>query len=755
MNFLERQKKIEEIVAKYQDIIGADAKKIAGKLGISTSESNAEALKKIEDENRLLQLGIVGRVKAGKSSLLNALLFDGRTVLPKAATPMTAALTILSYGDKVSAEVEFFSKKDIDNIRRGYNEYIKEKNRLIEQYKMDQKKRKQKKLIKGVNLPVKNMSETEIEEKAIKKANRELKDKTELVVCYEQYEKIKQSGMSIENVIAKKNKNISADSLSALSKKLTDYVGANGKYTPFTKSVHIKIPDEKLKDIQIVDTPGVNDPVVSREEKTKELLKQCEAILIVSPSGQFINQDDIDLMDRITTKEGVRELFVVASQIDNQLFGHIKNDSNGDLHKALDLVVTQLAEHMHDTLVNLKNDLEKNGCSFHRFEQLIEESRNRVIHSSGISQTIINSWDSQEKWDNGVKTVWDNLKKNYPDYFSDKNRELSIENLKRLANIERVNQIIYKVREKKDEIFKKRKEDFIKAKNKSLDEYIQELLKCIETKISDINEADLEELKKEEAELKNLKSKMSTEVDFEYEKAIAELELSLKNTMIEQLNKYFKETKKKINSAKDNETIEREVSDSVWYKPWTWGDSHTEYDTYTTVFTGAVREALEDFTSNIENSVENKIKEVLLNWREATTERLIHHLRLELGDKNLEPYRVKQAILNVFAKISYPEVIYTGSLPDDLKKTGTLKRSSAEEFLSSAYEYVSNLRSRVKKDINNYIKKLIGDLKSIKISSSFIEEYQTALDELQKLIKEKEYSLDRLNRFRDELQTII
>ena len=50
----------------------------------------------ILNTNRDLKIGIVGQVKAGKSSFLNALIFDGRDILPKAATPMTAALTKIS-----------------------------------------------------------------------------------------------------------------------------------------------------------------------------------------------------------------------------------------------------------------------------------------------------------------------------------------------------------------------------------------------------------------------------------------------------------------------------------------------------------------------------------------------------------------------------------------------------------------------------------------------------------------------------------
>lgn len=46
--------------------------------------------KNLERQGRLLQIGIMGQIKSGKSSFLNALLFQGRAVLPKAATPKTA-----------------------------------------------------------------------------------------------------------------------------------------------------------------------------------------------------------------------------------------------------------------------------------------------------------------------------------------------------------------------------------------------------------------------------------------------------------------------------------------------------------------------------------------------------------------------------------------------------------------------------------------------------------------------------------------
>src|SRR5574344_2964350 len=81
----------------------------------SRLERNAE---EAQNENRKLKIGIVGAMKSGKSSFLNALLFGGKDYLPKAATPMTAALTKISYSDKPKAIVHFYKKKDWDTIEK-------------------------------------------------------------------------------------------------------------------------------------------------------------------------------------------------------------------------------------------------------------------------------------------------------------------------------------------------------------------------------------------------------------------------------------------------------------------------------------------------------------------------------------------------------------------------------------------------------------------------------------------------------------
>ncbi|GAA7544360.1 hypothetical protein JP0017_09570 [Helicobacter pylori] len=84
------------------------------------TEELEKTIKGMQAENRGFKFGIIGRVKAGKSSLLNALIFDGKDVLPKAATPMTASLTILKYAQNLSTKAQFYNEKDMEGLKRDH-----------------------------------------------------------------------------------------------------------------------------------------------------------------------------------------------------------------------------------------------------------------------------------------------------------------------------------------------------------------------------------------------------------------------------------------------------------------------------------------------------------------------------------------------------------------------------------------------------------------------------------------------------------
>ncbi len=101
---------LQSILEKNQNLLFSnDAQRYLSELnGLKKNyHINIEAA---QQEDRNLKIAVVGQMKAGKSSFLNALLFP-IDVLPKAATPMTAALTKLGYAKQPYAEIEFYSAR--------------------------------------------------------------------------------------------------------------------------------------------------------------------------------------------------------------------------------------------------------------------------------------------------------------------------------------------------------------------------------------------------------------------------------------------------------------------------------------------------------------------------------------------------------------------------------------------------------------------------------------------------------------------
>ena len=348
MNIVKFTKELEAIIAKYD--LGNEVSLLKQDNSISKSSELEAEIEGMQKDGRTLKLGIIGRVKSGKSSLINALIFDGEDVLPKAATPMTAALTVLKYGQNLEAEVDFFSEEDLRDIKEDAARFQKRKSEMAEakfNELIESEKGKQK-LIKKLD----EAKEAELRKRAMNFAEQEMRNDAALSAAAEPYERIKHSGVNSANL--DEFKNISAASMDELNRKLYDFVGADGKYMPFTKSVTLKLDQESLKDIEIIDTPGVNDPVVSREERTKQLLKTCDVVLVVSPSGQFLSSEDTNLLDRVTKKDGIREVYLVASQVDNQLFGSEKEKGGGLLPKVLENIKETLSTQQSKVLGEMK-----------------------------------------------------------------------------------------------------------------------------------------------------------------------------------------------------------------------------------------------------------------------------------------------------------------------------------------------------------------------------------------------------------------
>ena len=206
----------EDVQAKRQNLLNlANQAQDFGWLDASRRNEIEEKI-----NNDVLTIGIIGQMKCGKSTFLNAFIFEDE-VLPTAATPMTSSLTVIKYGEEDCLKAEFYTEEE-------WNQQILLSRRTTESLCPDSS------------------------------------DYLKIQAAQEIVESANHLGDSLSDYLGKTQ----TDSLD----HLVDFVGASGRFTAITKAVTIYSSQPYLRGVEIVDTPGFNDPIVSREERTREFL---------------------------------------------------------------------------------------------------------------------------------------------------------------------------------------------------------------------------------------------------------------------------------------------------------------------------------------------------------------------------------------------------------------------------------------------------------------------------------------------------
>ena len=738
-NVIEFNKKLEEIVNKNMDLVENQVRELQDQYSITSSEELKKDIHQLLEDGRLLKIGIIGRVKAGKSSLLNSLLFKGESILPKAATPMTAALTVISYGDEFGAEVEFYSSSDIEIIKKEAFDY---KTRFKSIFSAKYNKLKEKGKIKD---------EEELKAKATKQAKNEMKENIKLTASFEQYQQMEQSGL-LEKIKAQSQR-IQAESMDELKNSLGEYVGATGKYMPFTKSIHIQLPVESLKELEIIDTPGINDPVVSREERTRKLLKSCDVIYVVSPAGQFISEEDKELMDRISSREGVNEVFVIASQVDNQLFGSEKEKCNSELPRVLKSVGEILDEHLVSTIKKLKEDNPEVGDVF---DKLLEG--NKVFLTSGISHSIKMLFHNKEKWDEGMEHVWNNLKEEYSDYFSEDDFTLTENSLDTLSNISQIEGTISVVKGEKEKILEEKKEKFLNSKLNNLRNYKESLLLKIDEKIEYLQKANLDELRKQKIKIEKNRENLKETISEVYEEAIDVLEENTRENTSLYLNKEQRRISDTISGSEGTKTEEyTKKSKGFWSgvsRFFGTGGYETGYKTINTLYVTGIRNGLEELTRDIQFNLQKKVNIVFKSFKKELPGKIVVESLKIIDDGNVDGELLSIGVKRILRNLKQPEFNEDLELPYSLQKTGTLEGLDATEYMNNSSSYLSNLINSFSKKVSNYVHSLNNELKKYDPVEEICDSMSKEIEKIIKELENKEMTMDRLNRIKEELKGV-
>lgn len=627
------------------------------------TEELEKTLKEMQAKGRDLKVGIIGRVKAGKSSLLNALIFEGVEVLPKAATPMTASLTILKYANTLSAEVEFYSPKDIAELENEHERYVREFNKIVDE---EVKKQKEKQSLSNRakegfksfgNMLNRNKSTEEApkervlsDEEIVKRAERIAKDKLKgdekLVSSHDQCEKMKKSGLFNTE---KLDPCIQANSLQELNQKLLQFVGADGKYMPYTKAVRISLNNPNLKDLEVIDTPGVNDPIASREERTKALLKDCDVVFIISPSGQFLTESDMSLFDRVSNKEGLQEIYFVASQADSAVLSKSEVEkSNQHLPTAFENAQKSLSSQLNSIMGKL---IENYPNQREIFEKAI---KNGVILASGVCFSMYKDFNNQASWERNQKTeeyhnALRNLRDFYPDAFSSDDK--SKESLLFLSNMSTIEERLKKAAKEKEKIISQKWQNYAESQANNLHALIAQLLQDLEEEKKRVKNADISAIKEQIKAYENLFGEIEMKFREAYEEFILHFINNIRAGLEEALKKAIQTAKTR--SREEERYIERVKKGGAWgsFKRnfLFWADDDAGYEeverTRATIKAGAVLDYLTEMHERCERALNDSTDSFKVVFRKELYAKVFKQLREIISDDLIDEGLSKKACM--------------------------------------------------------------------------------------------------------------
>ena len=645
-------------------------------------------------EGRIFQLGIVGQMKTGKSSFLNEYLF-GEEILPTAATPMTAALTLIKYADKDKAVIEFYNKDDWNAIEENDKKYKKEYERAKKEARDEAEK-------KGRSFNEQGFKFEDVD--------------STLKGSHEIYENFQEKGLSRDLLGEKRT--IKITDKKNILEDLREYVGSKGKYTPLVKMTTLYINDDRIKDYIIVDTPGTNDPIISRGQKTKEFLGKCDYIVFLSYSSQFLDNNDNAYIKEQLPSEGKKDILILASKFDNQLSQEsVFDDADGDIKVAYE-----------EERRKLSRKLDRWRDEFKKEKNPLDLSKSELEFQSTILYRIYKNFDNLSGTE---KEIFDRLKCDY------NNSTFTKELLKDLSGMPAVERKISNILLRKEEIMKNGIKDLLDGKRDSLSKILEKIRKGFEERKFELSDVGIKDV---ENKINNLQVKINS--------LSSEIKNSVRNER-ENFDQKLKDEISKISNTKDRysslQTQSRSYEEEVdvekgWFSSWKFWP-HTE--------TKTVRRN-ETFI-NIQDSIEQIISfaQDAAERIERTSERLISKnvIKRTMRDGIIDLFeledrpKVVSVIDNYIQNISIPEIKFDVNKYRDI----VLSKYGSSYSQEKDINFIEGLHNKALLTIIEDTEKSFTDVKE-KLNSVLEEIEENIVNELKEGIEEN------LNEFKKQLE---
>lgn len=715
---MENNKKIEELINKlknsnYFEILD---KSILG--DIENSFNNyLENYKRLESEDKILTIGIVGQVKAGKSSFLNALFFNSSDILPKAATPMTAALTKIRYSENISAKVHFFSKSDFETIENGAKDckkaMIRERDKLNEELK--KKGKPETKLTDAQLLGMVELSDS-------------------VKSFYEIFENFKKNEGELRNKLLNSEESDNfeilegIDSIDALKNRLEDYVGVNGKYMPIVKYIEIFLNIEAIKDFDIVDTPGLNDPVLSRGQLTRNFLGKCDVVFLLSASSQFFDSQDISLFSKQLPKEGTKEVKIIGSKFDLCLNADSQK-YNGDIKVAQEGIKFKLNNEFKD---KIKKDIEREN---------IKEIFERAFPPYYISSSCYDIYKHYGDLSKNEEHIKNNIIRAFPHFLDDE------EKFKELSGIEIFHStIIPEIVYKKENILKERSNNIYSGFMDKFKSSIEELLEEVKQKQEKFSKEEIksieDKLKETEGILKKLGNSIKDcfdEVKYkDVKKEFNDLEIEFKETISQIKAKENTNQKLKLENNKRFGGIARFFGD-LFNKDW-------GYKKVPSIYIHDIVDEIRKTINDMQKELNNTCKDIfnIKDFTDTLSEKIQKELPEKLKDNDFDVENIILPLKRVLRGMLYSPVKlegdYTIFILEKVKHETEIPLEKMKYLISSEIipEILDNIKNNLKNQTDGIIKTLDEKEESLinDISSSIKEDAEERKKELE---NKKEY----------------
>lgn len=647
-------------------------------------------------DERKLNLAVIGRVKAGKSTFLNALLFDGNDVLPSAFTPKTATLTKIEYAQESAIEVEYYSTEEWQML-------------------MDL-----------------------AHSKVISDEAQAAKELAEAVAG---------SGIDTSKYTAKGRDIVELASEDSLIGTLNNYVGENGDLTPLVKSVVLYLNRPELQGISIVDTPGLNDPVQSRTQRTREFLEVCDTIFFLSPASHFLTKGDVDLLKTQLPQKGIARIQLICSRFDEGIVDEIFNHSS-----------------VSETISSIKKQLRKSAQrSFSSKHENINTAIQKELYTACQNPIYLSSvFHNMSKH---PRTEDDELEKKALEKINEYD-DVDDAVIAEIGDISAIEQFLNEVITDKDVILAEKADKLLPGAEKEFKDFISNEKQVNLNHINKLVSKDKEELEKQRNEIQSQISNIQASLEEYFGELLVKTE-KVKIAIRQDLRRGSREYGTLADKV-GTETVREAytVSDSKWYNPFSWGSSHTEYSTYTVQYnyvdTSDALENIRHFANDSAGMIDegfaeaielNQFKRNLLqvvvdNFDASSTEYDPGHFRtITQTTINRIVENNPKISISVDKALADINSSFSGKIRDDEK------RNALKNQLACA---ISGLFDSISEQLEEKTESFKADITGIK--ETFGEELLKSInDDFNQVIKaceDKENSIKKLQEYDEVLQKL-